>query len=453
MRQKERTLHSLSSARSSTAASGVLRALLLLALLGVRGSRRALSECETKCHSSYSAEQREQLCRGTHKGNPVGPALCAAEAKARLSAKFDVVLQLCKGATSTQPVLCYLGLSPVDRTKVGHELCARSDSELASRCWKEMNAYGGANKVKDPAAVLAFCRQVEDDAPLQCVRAVVSSQVCAAPLAMQPCLNASLGWDGATHTPACIEALKKSIPTSRAFPPADLLDFCAHAASNGSVVCLEAALSGVPSSPPFSLADKARLCALTAGTGPVLCAQAASRENLRLRADAVVSLCSGATNEGPARCFQDARGLGSEELRTHICNGATNAGPASCFRRAQTVLKDDTRLLQLCVGALSEDPASCVYSAPHFLSAAEKINVCEAAPPGRGHEPLKCLQTVEGPAHHFKRAPAKGLGYFLSDAASKADKTSRELLVALCSFTSSSSPLTGNDHLAIASCL
>ena len=169
------------------------------------------------------------------------------------------------------------------------------------------------------------------------------------------------------------------------------------------------------------------------------------RLDLKLRGEALISLCSLASGVGPALCFRDSKGIGgSDDSRTTLCNSATSSGPAHCFRRAQPVFRqDEMRLQMLCAGAESDDPATCAYGAPHYLSPDEKLHLCQDAAPSRGQEPLKCLQLIEGPSHHFSKAPSKGLGYVYNTLTLRSDQISRELLIAMCSFSSSSSPLIG----------
>lgn len=400
------------------------------------------SECELKCHSSFTEKEREQLCRGTHKGNLLGPALCAAELKSKASLKFDAILKICKGATSIQPAACFQALSTTDRSKYGGDLCAGVTSDLVARCWKDLIGYTSANKIKD-MDILFYCRNLEDEAPLQCIRAAVTATLMTAPQAMEPCKNASLDREGATITPHCIATMRQLVNPTKGFKPVDIINFCAKAGTNGSIACFEAAAASLNTSPlTITQGDRARLCENAPGRGPVDCALQTVKLELRLRPEAIISLCSGADGIEPALCYRDGRGMGTDTSRIQLCNGAINSGPAHCFRRAQSVFRnDDNRQLLLCVGAVSEDPANCAYSAPHYLSADEKIDLCKDSPASRGQEPVKCLQTVEGPSHHFSKAPSKGLGYFLNTITLRADRQSRDLLISMCSFGSSSSPL------------
>ena len=406
--------------------------------------KRQANECELRCHSSFTATEREQLCRGTHKGNLIGPALCASEAKSQLSVKFETISQLCKGASSIHPVTCYHSLPSSDRSKYGIQLCARADSNLVGRCWGELSKLSGAGKLKD-GELIEFCQSIDDEAPMRCVKASVSSSLTSIASALDPCRNASLSDDGMSFVSDCLHDMKKLFTPTKAFSAVEMINFCTHAGSNGSVRCFEESSKGLLT-PPVSMAaaDRARLCLGANGTGPVECALETGRSELRLRPDAIVSLCSGADGGGPARCFRDAKNLGAEAFKLELCNAATTSGPSLCVRRALTAFKgDNRRLLQLCVRAASEDPGLCVHSTPYYLSPDEKITLCQSAQPGRGQEPLKCLQLVEGPSHHFKNAPTKGLGYSLESLSSRSDRISRELLVNMCSFEFSQAPILG----------
>lgn len=413
--------------------------------------KRQANECELRCHSSFTASEREQLCRGTHKGNLIGPALCAAEAKSKLSVKFDTIVQLCKGASSIHPVSCYHSLPSSDRSKYGIQLCSRISSNIVSRCWIELSKLAGANKLKDKELV-QFCQDIEDEAPLHCVKTAVSSSLTSLPMALEPCKNSSEVGDGVTLVADCLRTMKGLVTPTRVFNVAEMINFCAQTSSNGSLQCFEESFRGLQA-PPIAMpaADRARLCFGATGKGPIECALETNRLELRLRSDAIVSLCSSAEGIGPARCFRDSKNMGDIDFRIELCNAATNSGPALCLRRAQTALKGDSkRQLQLCVRANSEDPGLCVHSTPYYLSPDEKITLCQSTPHSRGQEPLKCLQLVEGPSHHFKNAPTKGLGYNLDSIKSRSDRISRELLLNMCSFEFSQAPYIGKTSVNIA---
>ena len=417
--------------------------IAVIASVGTKEKRQA-NECELRCHSSFTATEREQLCRGTHKGNLIGPALCASEAKSKLSVKFETISQLCKGASSIHPVTCYNSLPSSDRNKYGVQLCARISSSLVGKCWVELSKLAGASKLKENE-LIAFCQSIDDEAPMQCVKTSVSSSLTSIANALDPCRNASQNDDGMSYVSDCLQVMKRIFNPTKSFSAGEVINFCAHASSNGSVQCFEESSKGLPA-PPVSMtaADRARLCLGAHGTGPVECALETGRSELRLRPDAIVSLCSGADGGGPARCFRDSRNLGADSFKVELCNAAVNSGPALCLRRAMTAFKgDNKRLLQLCVRAASEDPGLCVHSTPYYLSPDEKITLCHSAQPSRGQEPLKCLQLVEGPSHHFKNAPAKGLGYSLESLGTRSDRISRELLVNMCSFEFSQAPILG----------
>ena len=65
-------------------------------------------ECEKRVSSSFTAAQKKQLCTSiatvdSTEGTILGPALCASMAKQLLhgNIKFDTILQLCQGASSS----------------------------------------------------------------------------------------------------------------------------------------------------------------------------------------------------------------------------------------------------------------------------------------------------------------------------------------------------------------
>lgn len=186
-------------------------------------------------------------------------ALCAAEAKAKLNLKFDVVLQLCKGASSIAPITCYHSLPSSERGKYGTQLCARTTSDLSSRCWREMSSFSGSNRLKD-SDMLDFCTTVEDWAPIICVKSAVSSSLSTAALALLPCKNATLDAKGSTLSSTCISHIKKQVSTSKGFSATDIINFCAGVSTNGTLDCFDASVSSASSPTSLSMLERSRLC-------------------------------------------------------------------------------------------------------------------------------------------------------------------------------------------------
>ncbi len=80
-------------------------------------------------------------------------------------------------------------------------------------------------------------------------------------------------------------------------------------------------------------------------------------------------------------------------------------------------------------------------AAPHFLQNSERIQLCAGAPHGKGQHPVQCLQAVQTASKSYENAPKRALGYFLETVLQPADRTSRELMINLCSFGESVDPL------------
>lgn len=95
----------------------------------------------------------------------------------------------------------------------------------------------------------------------------------------------------------------------------------------------------------------------------------------------------------------------------------------------------------MCVNAISEGPATCASAAPHYLTQEEKVHLCADAPIGSYNDPITCLNVVHSNSRNFQKAPKKALGYFQENIIEDSDWTSRELLISLCSFSDSQSPL------------
>ena len=94
-------------------------------------------------HNSYTAQQKKQLCEPPESvaasaslirresGSSIGPAICASVAKDALHAKFDVVLALCKGASSAAPAQCMSKLDNMAKNKYGTRAVYWSHFKLA----------------------------------------------------------------------------------------------------------------------------------------------------------------------------------------------------------------------------------------------------------------------------------------------------------------------------------
>lgn len=209
-----------------------------------------------------------------------------------------------------------------------------------------------------------------------------------------------------------------------------------------------------------------------------------------LMGDRVVALCQGASGDGPASCFNEGKqlcvslitptkgtgttGSGANPWQwqwlVELCAGAPSVGPALCFRRAQSLFRtsspsttgigsssssslfsslgvEDSLRSLLCVGAHSDDPATCAASAPLYLSPLEKVQLCAGAPASRANEPTKCLQVAEQASRSFAQAPRRALGQFLDSLLQPSERRSRDLLIGMCAFTVSQAPVASAECL------
>jgi hypothetical protein len=82
-----------------------------------------------------------------------------------------------------------------------------------------------------------------------------------------------------------------------------------------------------------------------------------------------------------------------------------------------------------------------VVVAPHYLQTSEKIHLCASAPHQKGPHPVQCLQAVHSASRSYENAPKKALGYFIENLLLASERTSRELMISLCSFAESVDPL------------
>ena len=81
-----------------------------------------------------------------------------------------------------------------------------------------------------------------------------------------------------------------------------------------------------------------------------------------------------------------------------------------------------------------------VVVAPHYLQTSEKIHLCASAPHQKGPHPVQCLQAVHSASRSYENAPKKALGYFMENLSLASERTSRELMISLCSFAESVAP-------------
>jgi hypothetical protein len=181
-------------------------------------------DCEKRVPSSYTAAQKKQLCtplEDVPQQSTIGPAICASVAKQMLhgNAKFEMILQLCQGASSAAPVQCYDKLESVGSTlknKFGLELCARADSTLPGECFSEVSAFSGTNNKVKPEVLSEFCRALEDRAPLLCLHAVKDTGMAALPQAIEVCSEVvgsggKAGSQGNTAAADCIRAMHSQV--------------------------------------------------------------------------------------------------------------------------------------------------------------------------------------------------------------------------------------------------
>eukprot|EP01036_Dinobryon_divergens_P029658 gene29658-38784_t len=349
--------------------------------------------------------------------------------------------------------------------------------------------FSGWQKSLNVEEVFDFCMEVDEKAsdkgPILCMTAVKETSLMPANLALDICkLSVHMGFNGSdteSSTARCIFDMKASKLLSGAQPlsPSDALQLCAsisHSPADyksrytenesygyyspvvqcyidSKYVNMAASNKGLATQKSLlSIPQRLQLCSNAyTHTAPISCMNSTlsrilPQEKSAFKTDDLIALCSGATGAGPGDCFLESRGLGTVQERMDLCVGAPNAGPAHCTRRSQQVFKKDiVSRAALCMTADSEAPALCASSAPHYLSAAEKVDLCALTPPYRQSEPSACLSAVQPWSKQLKGAPKKGLGYFYDNLGLQSERTSRQLLINLCSFGYSQSPAAAGE--------
>ena len=182
-------------------------------------------DCVKRVPSSFTAAQKNQICSstsdGSRPGSSIGPAICASVAKQMLhgNSKFEIILQLCQGASSAAPVQCYGKMEAAGNTlkgKYGLELCVGADSTLPGECFAEINSYTGTNNKVKPEVLLDFCKSLVDRAPLLCVQAVKDTSLVAVPQSLDMCamvVGSGSKSDSVDNTAAadCIQVMKSQV--------------------------------------------------------------------------------------------------------------------------------------------------------------------------------------------------------------------------------------------------
>ena len=450
------------------------------------------------CNSNSSSPllgDKEYYSSSDH--SSIGPAICANLAVDILHLSFEDILVLCNQSTSAAPVHCLNMIDAKYRSNYGIDLCRSSHTSIRGECFKLLMSFNsgifsGWQKSLNVEEVFDFCMEVDEKAndkgPILCMNAVKDTSLMPASLALDICkLSVHMGGldssDIGSSTTRCIFDIKaaKLLTGAQPLSPSDALQLCAsisHSStdyqsryedneSNGHyspvVQCfidskyvnmaLSASNKGLTSQKVLlSTPQRLQLCSNAyTHTAPIRCMNSTlsrilPQEKSAVKTDDLVALCSGAIGSGPGDCFLESRGLGTVPERMDLCIGAPNAGPAHCTRRSQQVFKKDiASRAALCVTADSEAPALCASSAPHYLSAAEKVDLCALTPPYRQAEPPACLSAVQPWSKQLKGAPKKGLGYFYDNLGLQSERTSRQLLINLCSFGSSQSPAAAGE--------
>ena len=470
-------------------------------------SRDVEGECERRCPKKLTLVQRKQLCNsdvtsssllGDKESNiqsSIGPAICANLAVDVMHLSFEDILVLCNQSTSAAPVHCLNMIDAKYRSNYGITLCKSSHTSIRGECFKLLMSFNsgiftGWQKSLNAEEIFDFCVEVDEKAndkgPILCMNAVKETGLMSASLALDICkLSVHVGSDSSdavSSTARCIFDMKatKLLIGSQPLSPSDALQLCASISYSSAdyksrydeidssgyspvVQCfidskyiniaLSASNKGLATQKvSLSIPQRLQLCSNAyTHTAPIGCMNSTlsrilPQEKSAFKTDDLVALCSGATGAGPGDCFLESRGLGSIQERMNLCIGAPNAGPAHCIRRSQQVFKKDVASrTALCMTADSEAPALCASSAPHYLSMAEKVDLCALTPPYRQSEPSACLNAVQPWSKQLKGAPKKGLGYFYDNLGLQSERTSRQLLINLCSFGYSQSPAAAGE--------
>lgn len=304
-------------------------------------------ECEKRCHTSLSPQQRANLCN--QEEYSLGPAACSVMAKEALHLRYEDIYKLCHEATSAAPVECMLKLDAKDRGDLGFSICAKATSTLPSECFQRILSIGKAAPKK---AVAEFCQSNTDHAPDLCVKAAHEHLGMKAEEAMLHCQDAFGSGDASTTNPRntvtaeCIATLKDYNRNAYSLQAKDIVQFCSKInpnqyvdmitedtfpifATSATDCFLQLVQDRAESVVKLSYPDMLHLCQnAPVAQGPTNCTNhvisvTAHREpHVKLTAESIVTLCTGAVNQAPADCFAESKGLGNLEERAQLCNAA-----------------------------------------------------------------------------------------------------------------------------------
>ena len=313
-------------------------------------------ECEKKAPNSFNEKQKTLLCSSTNPSN-IGPSLCATLAKDKLHLDVKDIINICQGASSIDPVYCYRELLPSYRKNYGSELCKgyhRSHEILPSACFNYLIELKGANSVK-PNNAAVFCKSSEFEGIYNCVKTCIKEKLTDSNKAMKLCESATTN-----ATVDCLMDMKLFSNSIHSVSQSEIVEFCASANPSAYTLqqqndyrnniseithsskflsplanCFNVSKdihSSATSTVPY-LTGKQRLeiCknapTINHGLGPINCTIMLlyKSNDIKISVKDVISLCSTAINYGPATCFLESKGLGTNDKRIEICQGASNS--------------------------------------------------------------------------------------------------------------------------------
>ena len=450
--------------------------LLGLLLLHCSCVHLSSSQCARLAPSSFTQEQKADLCGSN---DSTGPALCALLAHRSLRYTYPAVLSLCSTALSDAPATCVLELKkarvePHNGTAANArgdaasiDYCRGSRSGLPSSCFVELSKLSGKNKLS-ATSVYSFCHLLESEGPLVCIRAAIAKAALLAPQALAVCGDATNSDYNATST--CLMELVLLVDSAREGSQVErvaLARYCSHtSAPLGRATGLYASAgascysSSSALSPALAPRERLQLCEAAlvvdgAADGPVRCTRhALSTFNKQqgsshaLPVQQLTSLCARATGSGPSLCFDKSREFSAavnSSSRLGLCVGASGDGPAVCFKQAfrGSAAVAESAALQLCSGASDDAPALCLAAAPRYLSQGECVALCRGA--AAAAEPGACVRRVEQLLPSFRHGHRRIL-IAAAGAPQEGDAHARAAAVAMCAFG-------GAAPLASAQCL
>ena len=319
-------------------------------------------------------------------------------------------VDLCAGASSVQPALCFARAEKVLTKVLPDESLRRELCRGAASVEGPIECVSGADRrlaKSDGDLLVSVCRGADDSAPADCLAAVmrhdtkIRGDLELRRAVVELCAGVH---DGSAAE--CFKAMPRSVPAAARAPlctgfrPPQLLPNDGGAGGSGSGDGGHGHghrhhTTGSSSTPPGPAA--CFLKAVRRGSG----SKAAQDRNM----DVYISLCRGATSDAPAQCVLEMPHRMPPRIKYALCTGSSNPpGVAKCaaaaLRQHGRDALEEEELVKLCNGATSAGPVDCFTKSPSSMARWARLRLCASAV---DHSPGTCATTISGKVRMLAR--------------------------------------------------